>query len=178
MAEFANTTHLDLEAPVYSDEEAEVQSGSDAKESDDSSNQQYVESDGAEAGDSAEHSEPAPIQITRVRFSASGKTIIEQVIPQIDEPLASDAAKAEEQAPAITTTAPASDVVKIDEQAQPSIAKVPSSGTADPDTSDSANPGSFPRLFLQVRLLQSAEVPPPSEAAPTTESVVPDAPSA
>ena len=39
MAKFANTTHLDLEATVYFDEEAEVQSGSDAKESDDSSNQ-------------------------------------------------------------------------------------------------------------------------------------------
>ena len=78
MAEFANTTHLDMEATVYSDEEAEEQSGSDAKESDDSSNQQYAESDGEEAGDSAEAGAQAPIQITWVRFSASGKTIIEQ----------------------------------------------------------------------------------------------------
>ena len=65
MAEFANTAHLDLDAKVYSDEENATPSGSDAEESDDTSNQQYGDSDGEDAGDSAAADVQAP-QLNRV----------------------------------------------------------------------------------------------------------------
>ena len=95
MAEFANTTHLDLDAPMYSDEENTMPYGSDAEESDGISNPQYAESDGEEAGDSAGVGVVAP-QLNRVRFSASGKAIIEPIIPPSDESSAFDSVDIEE----------------------------------------------------------------------------------
>ena len=65
MAEFANTAHLDLDAKVYSDEENAMPSGSDAEDSDDTSDEQYGDSDGDDVGDSAAADVRAP-QINRV----------------------------------------------------------------------------------------------------------------
>ena len=61
MAEFANTVHLDLDAKAYSDEENAMPSGSDAEESDDTSNEQYGDSNGNDAGDSAADDMRAPL---------------------------------------------------------------------------------------------------------------------
>ena len=58
MAKFANTGHLDLDAQAYSDEENATPSGLDAEESDDSSKQQYGDSDGDDVGDAAATGSP------------------------------------------------------------------------------------------------------------------------
>ena len=98
MAKFANTSHLDVDAETYSDEENTTLSGSDAKESD-SSDERYGDSDGDDAGDSAATNVRAP-QLNRVRFSASGKAIFEPVTPLSDASSAFDSADFEEQAQA------------------------------------------------------------------------------
>ena len=67
MAEFANTKHLDLEAPVYTDGEE-----TEEEESDDASAEEYADSEG-ESDDSANSVEHAPIKSIKIPASDSAK---------------------------------------------------------------------------------------------------------
>ena len=91
MAEFANTKHLDLEAPVYSDGEE-----TEEEESDDTSLEEYAASEG-ESGDSARSAEHAPTKSTTIPTSDSAK-ITKQAPAKISETPATDSAEITEQA--------------------------------------------------------------------------------
>ena len=73
MAKFANTSALDVNADVYSDEEEDTPSGSDAEESEDS-DARYEDSYDADDGNSGGADGRVPYG---VRFSASGEAIFD-----------------------------------------------------------------------------------------------------
>ena len=177
MAKFANTSLLDVNAEVYSDEENASSSGSVAEESD-SSEVRYGDLDGDDGGDSAAPEVRAPI-INRIQFSVSGKPIFEPDTPPSDASSDFDLADFDEQAPApdAAKTGEASsanaELIKISDSAGPEIAKLAESSSTTPEAGETAKPPSPAKAAPATPTPTMIEIP-ATDATPAVDLAMTD----
>ena len=172
MAKFSNTSALDVNANVYSDEENDTSSGSDAEDSNSSARYEYSDDDDVDdlGGDDTRVPHGVP-------FSASGKAMFEPDTTPSDASLDSDLDVFDEQVPAPDaaktgeTSSTNAETIPTSDPAGPKTAELAELSSANLEAGEAANPPSLAKATPATPTPTTAETP-TTEAAPTVDLVV------